>query len=442
VIATALVFGIARHGMQLGLEPSLVTALTGTLGGSTAFAFVLARRVDGLDATRQDRERSLRELAEELAVRRRAEGELRENEVRLLAAQELAQVGSWSWDRDSATVHWSKELSRILGREPKADGGPLDAFLEPVHPDDRQRVRRLLENAQRDGKRFRCEYRVEIGGRVCNLASRARPVFGPSGQVVRLEGVTQDVTEHREEEEVFRYRDVLESKFAAAVEGLWLAYQPIVEWSQKRVFAWEALMRSDEPVMRNPAVLLRAAEKLGKIQEIGEQVRSRAAAGLAPEPEKLFFVNLHVHDLLDDSLYRTDSPFTAVAKSVVLEITERGGLEEIKDVRPRIAMLRNLGFRLAIDDLGAGYSGLITFAQLEPDFVKLDMSLVRDVHRDLTKRRLVQGIAALCKRMGIRLIAEGIETIEERDTLVDLGCDLLQGYLFAMPGKPFPSVTW
>jgi EAL domain-containing protein (putative c-di-GMP-specific phosphodiesterase class I) len=298
-----------------------------------------------------------------------------------------------------------------------------------------------MDNARDDGKRFNCEYRIsKADGRVSTVFTRGRAIRGSSGQVTHLEGTAQDVTEHREEGELFRYRDVLEQKFAAAMRSLWLAYQPIVAWSERKVFAHEALVRSDEALMRNPMVLLRAAEKLGRIREVGGQVRAQAAS--AASPERLIFVNLHVHDLLDEALYAPGSPFAAAASSIVLEITERAGLEELKDVRSRAAALRQMGFRLAIDDLGAGYSGLLTFAQLEPDFVKVDMSLVRDVNRDATKRRLIQGVNALCKRMGIQVIAEGVETVEERDTLIEMGCDLLQGYLFALPSREFPTVAW
>jgi EAL domain-containing protein (putative c-di-GMP-specific phosphodiesterase class I) len=101
-----------------------------------------------------------------------------------------------------------------------------------------------------------------------------------------------------------------------------------------------------------------------------------------------------------------------------------------------------MGFRIAVDDLGAGYAGLTAFAQLEPEFVKLDMSLVRDIHSNKVKQKLVRSITALCADMGIAVVAEGIEVQEERDAIIDLGCDLLQGYLLAKPGKPFPSICW
>jgi EAL domain-containing protein (putative c-di-GMP-specific phosphodiesterase class I) len=101
-----------------------------------------------------------------------------------------------------------------------------------------------------------------------------------------------------------------------------------------------------------------------------------------------------------------------------------------------------MGYRIAIDDLGAGYAGLTSFAQLEPEVVKLDISLVRDVHKEPTKQKLVRSMVGLCREMGLHTIVEGIEAVEERDALVDLGCDLMQGYLFAKPDRPFPAPRW
>jgi len=101
-----------------------------------------------------------------------------------------------------------------------------------------------------------------------------------------------------------------------------------------------------------------------------------------------------------------------------------------------------MGYRIAVDDLGAGYAGLTSFARLEPEVVKVDMSIVRDVDRSSTKQKLIASIVSLCNDLNIELIAEGIETAAERNTILSLGGDLLQGYLFARPGKPFPLPEW
>jgi EAL domain-containing protein (putative c-di-GMP-specific phosphodiesterase class I) len=106
----------------------------------------------------------------------------------------------------------------------------------------------------------------------------------------------------------------------------------------------------------------------------------------------------------------------------------------VGQLRDRVARLRALGYRIAVDDLGSGYAGLATFALLEPDLVKLDMSLIRDVDRHPLRRRLVDAMVELCRGLEIVLVAEGIETEAERTALAEAGCDLLQGFLIGRPG--------
>ena len=235
----------------------------------------------------------------------------------------------------------------------------------------------------------------------------------------------------------------LEVTFERALESLWMAYQPIVGAKTGDVFGFEALLRSSEPSLPSPIAVLEAAERLGRLDDLGRLIRAKAADSMGEAASgTLLFVNLHARDLEDTTLVSRESPLSRIAARVVLEITERASLDGVKNAREKIAELRALGFRIAVDDLGAGYAGLTTFAQLEPEFVKLDMSLVRDVDRNSVKQKLVRSMCALCKDMDIIVVAEGIETREERDTCAALGCDLLQGYLMAKPGRPFPPVKW
>jgi EAL domain-containing protein (putative c-di-GMP-specific phosphodiesterase class I) len=232
----------------------------------------------------------------------------------------------------------------------------------------------------------------------------------------------------------------LEVTLTRALDSMWMAYQPIVEASTGGLFAYEALLRSDEPALPNPEAILDAAEKLGRLEDVGRAVRQKAPEPIeSAPPPALLFVNLHATDLLDATLGSPSSPLTAVASRVVLEITERAALPDARDVRFAIAQLREKGFRIAIDDLGAGYAGLSTFATLEPEFVKLDMSLVRNVHTSPVKQKLVRSMTSLCLDMGIAVVAEGIEVVEERDTILELGCGLLQGYLYARPAR---AMVW
>ncbi len=231
--------------------------------------------------------------------------------------------------------------------------------------------------------------------------------------------------------------------FTRALDTLWMAFQPIVDYRHRRVFGFEALVRTKEPTIPHPGALFDVAERLGRLQELSQVIRQVTAQALLQRPADTYiFVNLHARDLLDDQLYAPTAPLSAFAPHLVFEITERVALDEVRDVHARIAALRRLGYRIALDDLGAGYAGLTAFAQLEPDVVKLDMSLVRDVDKNATKRTLIRTMATLCQELHMQVIAEGIEQIAERDTLHALGLDLMQGYLFARPEPPFANVTW
>ena len=233
-------------------------------------------------------------------------------------------------------------------------------------------------------------------------------------------------------------RTELEARFARALAGLWMAFQPIVETRSGGGFAYEALLRTEEESLRRPDLFLGVAERLGRIQEIGRAVRA-AVALRAPDgpPGALLFVNVHGLELNDEDLYSPAAPLTRIAGRVVLEITERVALDGVADASARIAMLRRLGFRIAVDDLGAGYAGLASLAALEPEIVKLDMSLVRGIEAHPTKRRVVGAMATLTRELGARVVAEGVETLAERTAVEEAGVDLLQGYLIGRPGKAF-----
>jgi EAL domain-containing protein (putative c-di-GMP-specific phosphodiesterase class I) len=225
----------------------------------------------------------------------------------------------------------------------------------------------------------------------------------------------------------------LEASFSRALQGLWMAYQPIVRASDYRVHAHEALVRTAESTLPSPGALFDAAERLLRVHDLGRAIRERVAATLRTAPTRLTFVNIHPHDLTDESLYSQASPLSAHARRVVLEVTERASLDTVPEVRSRIRDLRDMGYRVALDDLGAGYAGLTNFAALEPDVVKIDMALVRGIDAEPVKATLVESIVTACRDLGVTVVAEGVETEAERDTLVRLRCDLLQGYLFGRP---------
>ncbi len=241
-------------------------------------------------------------------------------------------------------------------------------------------------------------------------------------------------------------RAALEVRFRRALDQLFMVYQPIVSWSRRRVIGYEALVRSAEATLPHPGALFDAAGRLERTDELSRRIRH-----LSPQPFAtvrphqdgqfpLLFLNVHVTDIESEDFI--DGPLASMAPFIALEITERAALDSIDRVASRVSELRARGYRVAIDDLGAGYAGLSSFALLEPHIVKIDISLVRHIHRAPTKQRLVAGLADACADLGVWLIAEGVETVEERDTLVRLGCDLFQGFLFARPAKDFPEPSW
>jgi EAL domain-containing protein (putative c-di-GMP-specific phosphodiesterase class I) len=238
-------------------------------------------------------------------------------------------------------------------------------------------------------------------------------------------------------------RASLEPRFGRALSTLWMAFQPIVAPRERTLFAYEALVRSEEPTLPMPSDLFGAAERLGRVGDLGLLIRRKVAEAVTRiPPGVLMFVNVHPHSLNDEHLYAPAGPLSRVAPRVVLEVTERASLDGIPDLHAKVAALRSLGFRLALDDLGAGYAGLGALAQINPDVVKIDMSLVRGVDAQPTKQTVIRSMAALCRELGMRMVAEGVETRAEGEVLTQLGCNLLQGYLFGRPSAEICPPVW
>jgi EAL domain-containing protein (putative c-di-GMP-specific phosphodiesterase class I)/CheY-like chemotaxis protein len=230
--------------------------------------------------------------------------------------------------------------------------------------------------------------------------------------------------------------------FRRALARSWLAFQPIVDVRARAIYAYEALIRTDEDSLRRPDVLISLAERLDRVHELGRTVRAAVAHAAALIPaDALLFVNVHGLELTDEQLFAADDPFAQLAPRIVLEITERIGLDPA--IGPAsVAMLRRLGFRIAVDDLGAGYAALGALASLEPEVVKLDISLIHELEHSATKRRVVGAIATLVRELGGAVIAEGVETAAERDAVLDAGVDLMQGFLFARPSRELVTPAW
>jgi two-component system, cell cycle sensor histidine kinase and response regulator CckA len=272
-------------------------------------------------------------------------------------------------------------------------------------------------------------------------AAQLRVAARSAVESVRIQGLrAQWLASRFGGDEFVRDLRATEREFEMALPRVRVHFQPIVRARGGEVYGFEALLRCDNPLLGTPLRLLAAAELLGRVEEVGRAVRACVAGALSAHPDRseVIFVNIHPEELRVELLGAADDPLLAYADRVVLEITERASVGGRAGLDQEIEGLRKLGYRLAIDDLGEGYAGLASLVQLYPDVAKIDMSLVRDVHRMPLKRDLVRALVEMAGRSGIAVVAEGVETELERDALVELGCDLLQGYLFGRPAPGFP----
>jgi diguanylate cyclase (GGDEF)-like protein len=220
-------------------------------------------------------------------------------------------------------------------------------------------------------------------------------------------------------------------------------YQPIVDLAARSELAWEALTRPIDPAFVSILDVLGTAESGGQIPALGRVLREIQVAAIDQLPaEKLLFLNVHPFEFLVVGGIEREPALQPWTKRIVLELTEAAEVSNFERARERVAALRAAGFRIAVDDLGSGYSSLNSLALLEPDFVKLDMAMVRGIEGGGRAARLIKHILEYCRGEGMRAICEGIETEEELRVVVEIGVSLVQGFLLARPGPAFPRALF
>ena len=223
-------------------------------------------------------------------------------------------------------------------------------------------------------------------------------------------------------------------------EDLSVVFQPIVRMDRGTVFAYEALVRCRTDKFAAPPVLFEHAVRTSCAGRLGRVIREIAVPLCAGLP---IFLNVHPKELSEGWLVRPDDPIFQHDSEVFLEITESVPLTHF-DVCYRVLQeVRSRGdVHLVVDDLGAGYSNLKRIADLEPKIVKLDRGLIASVDRSARQRRLVSSVVQLCIDLGAHVVAEGVETFDEYRAIRDTGARFGQGFLFARPGFPMPTVSW
>jgi EAL domain-containing protein (putative c-di-GMP-specific phosphodiesterase class I) len=224
---------------------------------------------------------------------------------------------------------------------------------------------------------------------------------------------------------------------------VWL--QPIVDLASGRVAKAEALLRWQHPVrgMVPPDVFIPIAEETGLIVEIGDWVFRQAAAAakrwLDQRGGAPCQVSINVsprqfsHGVPADHWIGILQQLGLPAHSVVIEITEGLLLADRAGIMDKLAHLRAAGMELALDDFGTGYSAMAYLKKFNIDYLKIDRSFVRDLDTDPSDRAIAEAIVVMARKLGLKTIAEGVETPEQRNLLASVGCDMVQGYLYARP---------
>ncbi len=221
--------------------------------------------------------------------------------------------------------------------------------------------------------------------------------------------------------------------------GLYIDYHPIVVTETQRIFGYEALARGNMKSMRRPEVMFEVAEQTDMIWELSRLCRNTAIAGMKQRLEKdeLLFLNVDPHDFTDPMFTEHDMDIGDPTR-VVLEITERTAIRDYPKFRGRLKDFRDRGYRFAVDDAGSGYAGLGSIANLEPNFIKLDISLINCIDVNFIKQSLVEGMVRFANDQNAMVIAEGVETAEEYETVKQLGVHLVQGF-YLHPPAPEPA---
>jgi EAL domain-containing protein (putative c-di-GMP-specific phosphodiesterase class I) len=215
-----------------------------------------------------------------------------------------------------------------------------------------------------------------------------------------------------------------------------VVFQPIMDLKTGMVFAHEVLVRSGE--FRSPPELFDAAVAANCTGALGRIIRRLAVERCDDMP---LFMNVHPNEFDEGWLVRPDDPVFHHEPEVYLEVTESVPLSHFQLVGSVLREVRGRGVYLAVDDLGAGYSNLKYIADLAPEVVKLDRALISNLADDKRLHRLVTALVRLCEDLGARVVAEGIEQLDELHAARDAGAHFGQGYLIAKPSDDPVDVT-
>jgi len=272
---------------------------------------------------------------------------------------------------------------------------------------------------------------------------RAHLYYNPKIRLERLiyRGIREAANASRSLEQRERARRVADLRTSLRDRMVYVEYHPIVVASTREIFGYEALARGQMRTLRSPEVMFDVAAEADLIWELSRLCRARALEGMETRlaPGQLLFLNVDPHDFSDPAFNEKE---VTDPSRIVIEITERTAIKDYPKFRERLKAFRSLGYRFAVDDAGSGYAGLGSIANLEPDFIKLDISLINAIDTNFIKQNLVQTMVRFADDHNAMVIAEGVERAEEFKTVQELGVHLVQGFFLHRPqsaSAPLPS---
>ena len=241
-----------------------------------------------------------------------------------------------------------------------------------------------------------------------------------------------------DEKQIEEIHQIIENEYVKSV------YQSIVSLKCGEVFAYEALSRVTKArCSMSIGEVFQTASQADCLWELEKLCRKRALKGAVYKPQKAkLFLNVDGNVMLDDQFvsgFTKDKirKYGLKTNDVVFEITERSDFNNREQMKDLVKHYKKQGFSMALDDFGTGYSGLNRLHDLEPRYVKIDYSLIHDIHKDSSQMSLVEMLVGHSKNMGYSLIAEGIETKEELECVIHLGVEYGQGFYLGMPNDHF-----
>jgi EAL domain-containing protein (putative c-di-GMP-specific phosphodiesterase class I)/GGDEF domain-containing protein len=320
-----------------------------------------------------------------------------------------------------------------------------DDFILFTHasasPDAAERRLRAMSQKLESELRARVEeaHSEDIAS-LCGIYVGAATVFrNPKIRTERLiyRGIREASNAARGAEEWERTRKVSDLKSTIRDGAVFIEYHPIIVTETEEVYGFEALARGVRRELRSPEVLFEVANEANLVWELSRLLRRRAVSGIMTDLKdgQFLFLNVDPHDFDDPTFRNLDPSDLGIddPSRVVLEITERTAIKDYPRFQEYLADFRSRGFKFAVDDAGSGYAGLGSIANLAPDYIKLDISLIANIDSNFLKQNLVETMVSFANGQGAMVIAEGVERREEFETVKQLGVHLTQGFLFHRP---------